>query len=123
MDVYLDTDGRPFVTSKPLDESPIFNKTGPASQAPQPFYKVHVKIFDLSDATQLEEYKEIFEMVGIGIARVSSEERQWVPGKENWKVFLRWCIPSSMSPSELRFHRKDAATKAFSDTVVKETKL
>lgn len=49
-----------------------------------------VRIFDLSDAKQLEEYQSICDVIAKGWCALSREEIQWVEEKKSWIVFIRY---------------------------------
>ncbi len=54
---------------------------------------VFVKIFDLSKTEDLLEYEKVWNRIGHGGAKLSSEDRKWSEKTGNFMVFLRWCRP------------------------------
>ncbi len=59
-----------------------------------------VRIFDLSDATDLLAYTEVWDKAAKGFFTAPLEERQWVPEKQSWKVFMRWGVKYWELPDE-----------------------
>jgi len=60
-----------------------------------------VRIFDLSKPGDLEDYQAVMDGIVKGIYERSSEERQWVPEKQTWFVFLRWGVRYWELPEEV----------------------
>lgn len=60
-----------------------------------------VRVFDLSKETDLRDYQAIMDGLVKGIYEPSAEERQWVPEKQTWFVFLRWGVRYWELPEEV----------------------
>jgi hypothetical protein len=81
------------------------SKTAPDIKARDPRQPVvtadaHTRIFDLSDPTDLQAYTEIWDKATKGFYVPPVEERQWIPEKQTWKVFMRWGVKYWELPEE-----------------------
>lgn len=81
-------DGMPFRGAVPF----LKNDDGEHNQ-PQIAYSVHADVFDMSDEEDRDYYAKVWQMAANGYALISADERQWVPEKKSWCVFLRWATP------------------------------
>lgn len=88
--------GVPFRSKSPT--APDIKATDP--RQPQVTADARVQIFDLSDAKALAAYQEIIDGIAKGRFEFSAEERQWVPEKNTWFVFMRWGIRYWELPEE-----------------------
>ena len=61
---------------------------------------VKVRIFDLSNANDLLAYADVWDKTAKGFYVAPVEERQWVPEKQSWKVFMRWGVKYWELPDE-----------------------
>ena len=82
-------DGVPFRVH-PGQACPSLRNADPAHKQPSMVRDAQVRIFDLSDATQLQEYQQVWDAIAKGLAVYSAEERQFCEDTQNWRVFLRW---------------------------------
>lgn len=110
---YFGGDNVPFVTGK--SEIPNYKSNSPRGLLPQQIRKARIDLFDLSKEEEYKSYKKIWEAVGLGVATVFEEDKRWVKSKENWKVFVRWCINAKMDPSELRSTRSKLTNEVLSE--------
>ena len=62
----------------------------PEHLQPQQGARVHVEILNMDDEDDLKRMEDIYSMVCNGTAIISSEEKEWMPDKQTWRVFIRW---------------------------------
>ncbi len=82
-------------------ELPLFDKDTPPDQQIQQVWHARVKVFDLTDDTQRDEYERVWQLVCDGQAQVSENNTQFHEGK--FLAFLRWSefeykVPESCKP-------------------------
>ena len=58
------------------------------------------RIFDLSVPEDLLAYTEVWDRATKGYYVAPVEERQWVPEKQTWKIFMRWGVKYWELPDE-----------------------
>jgi len=104
--------GLPFLTKR--NSIPLY-KNGDTRKRPESIRKARVDVFDLSDPTQFAVYQKLWEAAGYGLVTVAEEDKKWIESKENWKVFIRWCLNGQMDSGELRDTRLDSITSLYSD--------
>ena len=77
--------GIPFYTNK------IFENGAPDVREHEVIRRgtVEVYIFDMDNKEHLKEYAGIQSDLARGRLDVSREEMNWVPEKQNWKIFIR----------------------------------
>lgn len=61
----------------------------PPTMRPRRVHTVETQIFSLNDVEDLRLYTAVMDRVAKGWCHISSEEREWVPRLETWKIFLR----------------------------------
>jgi len=49
-----------------------------------------VRVFNTGNKDDMQVYTKICDSVAKRICEISVEERQWIPEKQEWKIFLRW---------------------------------
>jgi hypothetical protein len=64
-----------------------------ANHVPKLVYDAAVKVFDLSLATDLAEYRQLVYDVANQRCVISQEDRQWNAKKANFVIFVRWMTP------------------------------
>ena len=74
----------------PQQGYPTIRQDDPAGQQPALVRDAQVRVFDLSDTAQLQEYQETWDKIAKGQAIFSAEDRQFCEATQNWKVFIRW---------------------------------
>lgn len=107
--VHIGGDGIPFLTKRAA--VPDYKTSSPFEKLPSMVRKTRVDVLDLSDEDQYKRYLMIWDAVGYGIATVIEEDKKFIESKENWKVFIRWCINGKMDQGELRSIQLDSATR------------
>lgn len=66
--------------------------------------KVHIDILELSKKADLEQYKQICQLVGNGYAQISREDLQYDDKLKNWRVFIRWFEVFTYDPRKGKAH-------------------
>jgi len=97
-------DGIPFRTKN--KEVHSYKEDDPDHLRPQVQNEVNVKIFNLGDAAQLEEYKKVLNMCAQALGRVMSQDVQYRPKEACWQVFLTWAVYFYEDPRETRREQK-----------------
>ena len=100
MSMHFGSDNRPFLTKK--KSVPDYKHDYPFYMQPQSVKHVSIDVLDLDNPEDMAYYKKIWQAVGYGSVLVVEESKQWIEDKQNWKVFVRWCIKGKMDPGELR---------------------
>lgn len=95
--VYRGFRGVPFRSKSPT--APDIKAKDP--KQPLVVADAQVRIFDLSNKTDLEAYQAVIDGCAKGLYEFSAEERQWVPEAKTWFVFLRWGVRYWELPEEL----------------------
>lgn len=60
--------------------------------------EVYVEVLNLSQPPDLERYEKVMQLVGLGKALISAEERVYDPDIKSWRIFLRWIHKFAYSP-------------------------
>lgn len=80
-----------------VSEIPLIPKDGPADRKLQEVWTAKVKVFDLSDDTQREEYAAVWQKITDGHATMSESRVDFLNGK--YVALLRWADFSYKLPN------------------------
>lgn len=78
---------------------PDLKKDDPEHLQPKQGCRVHVEILNMSRSKDRERMEKIYSMYANGTAIISDEERQWIPERRTWRVFLRWADVYMYNPA------------------------
>lgn len=78
----------PFRTVR--GKPPVVRHDAPERERPHQVNEAGVKVLDLSEAKDLRTLQDIMELYGQGALYLHSFEKQFVPEKQNWMVFVSY---------------------------------
>ena len=81
------------------DGPPLIDPRGPAEHQVQQDWTARVRVFDLSDEKQMQDYEAVWQKVCDAKAIVSEERIEWSAQKDNFKAYLRWSDLSYRAPN------------------------
>lgn len=86
-------DELPF-RGEPMDRK----EDDPEHLQPQRGARAHVEILEMDNPDDIKRMEDIYSMLATGTAIVSAEDRQWIPDKQTWRVFIRWADLYTYNP-------------------------
>jgi hypothetical protein len=78
-------EGIPYV-GKPLN----LKKDDPPQKRPRLDFTAHADTFCLWDTAEKEKYERVCTKISMGLAKLSDEDKQFVPEHKNWVVYIRY---------------------------------
>ena len=102
--VYKGMEGIPFRSKG--GQPPLVKSSDPDHIQPTLTHDVKVKVYDLTDEKQLEEYTEMLQFCVSGKGRILDRFIEFDKLKGNWKVFVSWAAYYWENPSENNNDRK-----------------
>ena len=103
--VHLNSTGAPFLTKR--IRVPMYEKDAPPDKRPYRMRSIRNDVLELWKEEDKKRYDAIWEAAGLELVMVADEERKYIESESNWKVFIRWVIPTDMDPREIRGARYD----------------
>jgi hypothetical protein len=89
------------------EAAPNLKNSDPDHLQPNIGAKVRVEILDLSNEKHLDQYRQIMQLVGNGIALISQERIEYDNDKCRFIVFLRWMEQFVYDPKRSAWGRWD----------------
>lgn len=91
----------------PGGEVPLIHPKDPDERQIQEHFLAEVRVFDLSDDTQMEEYREVWQSVSDGTAIVSDHQVNFSETKGTFLAYMRWsdvraALPGQPRPDRVR---------------------
>lgn len=81
-------------------EPQLHSRDEPTYMRPQTVQDVHVRVFDLSDKKDLEEYQLVCNKVANGRGRFGVVRYAYDRDKKNWRVLAHWILWFKEEPGE-----------------------
>ena len=86
----------------PYEGPPLNLKNNdPASMRPRLHAECKVYVLRMDDPKDRRTYEQIGDEMGLGWCQVSQEDRQWLPQKETWMIFLRIMHMKYIEPEDM----------------------
>jgi hypothetical protein len=80
-------------------ETPFISPDDPASKQIQQVWKARVKVFNMGDAKEVEEYEKVWQMACDGRGHVSESRTEFNKELGTYLVFCRWSEISLVLPA------------------------
>lgn len=69
---------------------PQLKDDDPDYMKPKPVADAHVRVFNMGDPQDVDDYAAVWDEAAKGHIMISAEERHWSEAIQNFKIFLRW---------------------------------
>ena len=86
----------------PGGEVPLIHPKDPDNRQLQDHWLSEIKVFDLSDPDQLDEYRQIWQAVSDGQAVVSDHQVNFAENKGTYLAYMRWSDIRTALPGQPR---------------------
>lgn len=69
---------------------PLIDPSAPPEQQVQQIWRARVRVFDLADEKQLQEYAAVWQQSCDGETMIVDERLEWSTATNNFKAYVRW---------------------------------